>query len=45
MLRTDCAPLGDMGFVAKRRSGWACIGNPKVEQETIEGTKKGDMGS
>ena len=24
--------------VTKRRSGWACIGNPKVEQETIEGT-------
>ena len=22
----------------KRRSNWACIGNPKLEQETIEGT-------
>ena len=24
--------------VTKRRSGWACIGNPKLEQESIEGT-------
>ena len=24
--------------VTKRRSSWACIGNPKLEQETIEGT-------
>ena len=24
--------------VTKRRRGWACIGNPKQEQETIEGT-------
>ena len=24
--------------VTKRRSSWACIGNPKPEQETIEGT-------
>ena len=34
------APVGWGGhnFFAKRRSGWACIGNPKLEQETIEGT-------
>ena len=25
-------------FVTKRRSSWACIGNPKPEQETIKGT-------
>ena len=25
-------------IVTKRRSGWTCIGNPKLEQETIEGT-------
>ena len=25
-------------FVAKRRSSWACIGNLKPKQETIEGT-------
>ena len=25
-------------IVTKRRSSWACIGNPKPEQETIEGT-------
>ena len=24
--------------VTKRRSSWACMGNPKLEQETIEGT-------
>ena len=24
--------------VTKRRSSWACIGNPKLEKETIEGT-------
>ena len=24
--------------VTKRLSGWACIGSPKLEQETIEGT-------
>ena len=24
--------------VTKRRSSWACIGNPQPEQETIEGT-------
>ena len=24
--------------VTKRRSSWACIGNPKPEQETIKGT-------
>ena len=23
-------------FVTKRRSGWACTGNPKLEQETID---------
>ena len=23
--------------VTKRRSGWACIGNPNLEQETTEG--------
>ena len=23
--------------VTKRRSSWECIGNPKLEQETIEG--------
>ena len=26
-------------LVTKRRSGWACIGNPKLEQESIEGTR------
>ena len=25
-------------FVTKRRSSWACIGNPNPEQETIKGT-------
>ena len=25
-------------LVTKRRSGWACIGNPNPEQETIKGT-------
>ena len=24
--------------VTNRRSSWACIGNPKLEQESIEGT-------
>ena len=26
------------GHSLQRRSGWACIGNPKLEQESIEGT-------
>ena len=30
--------LDDGGLVTKRRSSWACIGNPKLEQETVEGT-------
>ena len=25
--------------VTKRRSSWACVSNPKLEQETIEGTQ------
>ena len=35
-----CIPLTAawLAAVTKRCSGWACIGNPKPEQETIEGT-------
>ena len=32
-----CIPFDCDLLVTKRRSSWACIGNPKPEQETIEG--------
>ena len=37
-VRLHLRPLGAVCCVTKRRSSWACIGNPNPEQETIEGT-------
>ena len=38
-LEQKVVPLAEVdACVTKRRSSWACIGNPKLEQETIEGT-------
>ena len=33
-----CGLCSAVGLVTKRRSSWACIGNPKPERDTIEGT-------
>ena len=35
--RPNCG-IKRAGWVTKRRSSWACIGNPNPEQETIKGT-------
>ena len=38
-LQGPAGPLMGAGrLVAKRRDGWACTGNQKLEQETTEGT-------
>ena len=37
-LRVASAPQLHLYLVTKRRNSWACIGNPKPEQETIKGT-------
>ena len=35
--------LDSVYLVTKRRRFWACIGNPKLEQETVEGTQAREM--
>ena len=40
LLKNTCRPCAprQVHIVTKRRSSWACIGNPKPEQETSKGT-------
>ena len=35
---TVCGSCSVVVLITKRRSSWACIGNPNPEQETIKGT-------